>query len=173
MVISRVKYLLSAAVVIVFAQAVVGSAMPRPAAGLRSDDSLAGSGAAAMSPAPEARPADPASMRTRQRDARRAAREESRRREAFNALPQDTRDSIAGAQIESLVEQKSDTLRRDTVRQPRAAQPFLEDPISGQNSDSLVYDVRNKMIYIYNQGDVSYQNSNLKADYMQIDMETK
>ena len=28
------------------------------------------------------------------------------------------------------------------------------------------------MVYIYNEGDITYQNSNLKADYMQINMDT-
>ena len=29
------------------------------------------------------------------------------------------------------------------------------------------------MVYIYNEGDITYQNSNLKADYMQINMDNK
>ncbi len=49
----------------------------------------------------------------------------------------------------------------------------LEDIISGKNSDSLVYDVRSKKVYIYNQGDVNYQDMNLKADFMRLDMTTK
>ena len=50
---------------------------------------------------------------------------------------------------------------------------FLEDVISGKNTDSLVYDVKNKLVYIYNEGDVTYQNMNLKADFMRVNMETK
>ncbi len=110
--------------------------------------------------------ADPALSRSRQRNARRAARAETRRREAFNALPQAVRDSIAGAQFDSLVARKADSLaarqtdtlaavpaRADslsgnTAGEPRAAEPFLDDPITGQNADSLVYDVRSKMVYI-------------------------
>ena len=67
----------------------------------------------------------------------------------------------------------ADTVGRDTVKKPRPAGAFLDDPISGKNTDSLVYDVRNKLVYIYNQGDVTYQNSNLKADFMRIDMNSK
>ncbi len=70
--------------------------------------------------------------------------------------------------------QKADSLASrsgsDTTRNPRAARPFLDDQLSGKNTDSLVYDVRNKRVYVYNEGDVTYQNRNLKADYMQIDM---
>ncbi len=120
------------------------------------------------------------------REARRQAREEARRREAFNALPQEEKDSLFSAQVDSLVAQKADspgaarpdslaadTLRRDSVKTPRPAGAFLDDPITGKNTDSLVYDVRNKLVYIYNKGDVTYQNSNLKADYMRIDMDSK
>ncbi len=58
---------------------------------------------------------------------------------------------------------------------PRATTrgPSSTTSISGKNNDSLVYDVRNKLVYIYNKGDVTYQNSNLKADYMRIDMDSK
>ena len=50
---------------------------------------------------------------------------------------------------------------------------FLDDIISGKNTDSLVYDVRNKLVYIYNEGDVNYQDMNLKADFMRINMDSK
>ncbi len=117
------------------------------------------------------------------RQNRRALREDIRRRATFDALPQEQRDSIfsshVNAKIDSLGRQvdslnrSTDTLRRDSVKKPRPAGAFLDDPISGKNTDSLVYDVRNKMVYIYNQGDITYQNSNLKADYMQINMNNK
>ena len=79
-------------------------------------------------------------------------------------------DSPGAARPDSLA---ADTLRRDSVKTPRPAGAFLDDPITGKNTDSLVYDVRNKLVYIYNKGDVTYQNSNLKADYMRIDMDSK
>ena len=63
----------------------------------------------------------------------------------------------------------SDSLRQDTT----AHKSFLEDPISGKNQDSLIYDVRNKRVYIYEKGDITYQDKNLKGDYMEIDMDKK
>ena len=60
--------------------------------------------------------------------------------------------------------------RQDTVQKSHS---FLDDIISGKNSDSLVYDVRNKLVYIYNEGDVDYQDMNMKADFMRINMDTK
>ncbi len=117
------------------------------------------------------------------RQTRRALREDARRRATFDALPQEQRDSVFSAHLNSKLDslgrqadslnRSADTLQRDTVKKQRAPGAFLDDPISGKNTDSLVYDVRNKMVYIYNQGDISYQNSNLKADYMQINMNNK
>ncbi len=50
---------------------------------------------------------------------------------------------------------------------------FLDEIISGKNQDSLYYDVRGKMVHIYEQGDVTYGNMNMKADYMRVSMDTK
>lgn len=49
----------------------------------------------------------------------------------------------------------------------------LEAPITGKNKDSLVFDVREKMVYIYREGDVTYQSMNMKADFMAISMDTR
>ena len=84
-------------------------------------------------------------------------------REGIESQPIPTADSTMMA----------DTLAQDSTAGYKEPSAFLDDPISGKNSDSLVYDVRNKMVYIYNQGDISYQTSNLKADYMRIDMDQK
>jgi hypothetical protein len=51
--------------------------------------------------------------------------------------------------------------------------PFLAHPISGTAKDSLVFDVRANKTYIYNQGDVSYDDLNLKADEIDLDLTTK
>ena len=57
----------------------------------------------------------------------------------------------------------------DTTRK----KSFLDDPISGTSKDSLVYDVKNKVVYIYKDGDVKYQTMNMKADFMRVEMDTK
>jgi len=108
---------------------------------------------------------------------RQARREARRRRVAERALSDQTSrneqaDSLSADTLttDSL---QADTAKVDSSKMPRPAGKFLDDPIIGQNSDSLVYDVRKKFVYVYNQGDVTYQTSNLKADYMQIDMNTK
>ena len=170
--------------ILLFAQIVLGGGAPRTTRNPAPGDTVpVPSRADAIRPDTSARPPFVTPSR---REARRQAREEARRREAFNALPQEEKDSLFSAQVDSLVAQKADspgaarpdslaadTLRRDSVKTPRPAGAFLDDPITGKNTDSLVYDVRNKLVYIYNKGDVTYQNSNLKADYMRIDMDSK
>ena len=170
--------------ILLFAQIVLGGGAPRTTRNPAPGDTVpVPFRADAIRPDTSARPPFVTPSR---REARRQAREEARRREAFNALPQKEKDSLFSAQVDSLVAQKADspgaarpdslaadTLRRDSVKTPRPAGAFLDDPITGKNTDSLVYDVRNKLVYIYNKGDVTYQNSNLKADYMRIDMDSK
>ena len=50
---------------------------------------------------------------------------------------------------------------------------FLDDVVTSKTTDSLVYDLRNKTVYLYNEGDVTFQDMNLKADFMRINMDTK
>ena len=74
--------------------------------------------------------------------------------------------------LDTLAAPVSDTLEIG-ISERNGGGSFLEEIISGKNTDSLVYDVRNKMVYIYNEGDVNYQDMNLKADFMRINMDTK
>ena len=106
------------------------------------------------------------------REARRTARRERIRR--TRAERSETADSLVvdSLQHDSLTHNAptADTVKRDTARQPRPAEKVLDAPITGKNTDSLVYDVRNKLVYIYNEGDITYETSNLKADFMRIDL---
>ena len=143
----RVKYLLSATVLLLFAQIVLGGAAARAALDGPASDSLPN-----PLPADTVRPL-PDNERTSfvtpsRREARRQAREEARRRAAFNALSQEERDSLFSSQIDSLVARKADslgisrpdslavdTLHRDSIKKPRPAGAFLDDPITGKNTD--------------------------------------
>ena len=73
--------------------------------------------------------------------------------------------------IDSLLTIEPDTLPADTAG--RKQKNFLEEIIQGKNRDSLYYDVRGKMVHIYEQGDVTYCNMNIKADYMRVSMDSK
>ncbi len=104
---------------------------------------------------------------------RRSRADRIRRHRTAGTQPQETAPAADSLAADSAA---ADTLRRDTTvraRTPRKPGTLLDAPISGTNADSLVYDVRNKLVYIYNKGDITYQGSNLKADYMQIDMQNK
>ena len=174
----RVKYLFSAAALLLFAQLVFGSSVPRGMLASAAEDSLRQRLSDSLRIHSEAAAEVPEAATQSRRDRReqaRAAREQARRRAAFEALPQEQIDSLITQKGDSLEGRGADTIARDTVKEKKPQKPgaFLDDPISGKNKDSLVYDVRNKMVYIYNEGDITYQNSNLKADYMQINMDNK
>ena len=79
-------------------------------------------------------------------------------------------DSVA---LDSLGNPLTDSTRlvlADTVKKNTS---FLEDIITGKNTDSLVYDVKNGMVKIYTEGDIQYQDMNLKADYIEMSMDDK
>ena len=169
---------------LLFAQAVLGTAAGRGVPGIRPDDTLTLRASAPVAASPlrsdaatpsdteeaarpdseeAARPGNPRLRRAQER----AARRQARRNAAAADTPAVPRDTPAADTL------AADTMQRDTARKPRKATGFLDGAIEGKSTDSLVYDVRNKLVYVYNEGDVTYQNSNLKADFMRIDMTDK
>ena len=103
----------------------------------------------------------------------RETRREARRRRAIDRTTIDSLAPLSPADSALMTDAETAKPTVDSSQMPRPAGKFIDEPIMGKNADSLVYDVRKKLVYIYNQGDVSYQESNLKADYMQIDLRTK
>ena len=180
---------MSATVLLLFAQAVLGTAAGRGVPGIRPDDTLTRRASAPVAASPlrsdaatpsdteeaarpdseeAARPDNPRLRRAQER----AARRQARRNAAAADTPAVPRDTPAADTLAADTMQR-DTMQRDTARKPRKATGFLDGAIEGKSTDSLVYDVRNKLVYVYNEGDVTYQNSNLKADFMRIDMTDK
>jgi len=176
-------------VLLLFAQAVLGTAAGRGVPGIRPDDTLTRRASAPVAASPlrsdaatpsdteeaarpdseeAARPDNPRLRRAQER----AARRQARRNAAAADTPAVPRDTPAADTLAADTMQR-DTMQRDTARKPRKATGFLDGAIEGKSTDSLVYDVRNKLVYVYNEGDVTYQNSNLKADFMRIDMTDK
>ncbi len=159
----RLKYLVLSVVALAMAHIVLGSANPRPISDealeqVRRSDSL---GPLAVSPTPDSTK-QPLQVPT-SRSARRAA---SRR--LSNSVSTPKNDSLAPT--DSLL--AVPISRPDTTASKKGGS-MIDEIITGKNTDSLFYDVRNKRVYIYNQGDVKYENMGLQADYMQIDMATK
>ncbi len=121
---------------------------------------------------PETPDTDTVSIRQDTTPQQRTRRSERRRSERLARPAADTAAAVAVAadtvatDVDTLTLQVADTVRR-------AKKAGLDKPISGKASDSLYYDLRNKMVYIYEQGDVSYGDMNLKADFMNIDLDNK
>ncbi len=166
----RGKYLLSAAALVLFAQMLFAATAPRAtllaaggtAPGIQLPDTL---GIPSDSDQEGLLTPNEESMRRRRGQLRQA------RTPAMITAPQtDSVNNIGETENNGSAPVEADSAADNA---PRAAEPMLSDPIEGKSNDSLVYDVRRKLVYIYNQGDVSYQNSNLKADFMRIDMENK
>ena len=161
----RLKYLVLFVVALAIAHIVFGSAVPRPIA-----DTVA----------EEARKRDSLTLAVAAGDtSRRDVQQPLRRTRRARKLT----DSLAGQQRDSMVAPlaapaATDTAavkpvsQRDTTATKKSGSP-IEQIITGKNTDSLYYDVQNKRVYIYNKGDVKYDNMGLQADYMQIDMATK
>ncbi len=121
---------------------------------------------------PETPDTDTVSIRQDTTPQQRTRRSERRRSERLARSAADTAAAVAVAadtvatDVDTLTLQVADTVRR-------AKKAGLDKPISGKASDSLYYDLRNKMVYIYEQGDVSYGDMNLKADFMNINLDNK
>ncbi len=81
-------------------------------------------------------------------------------------------DSVIVDTLDGLVIIPEDSISPDTVRRSGGG-GGLNDIIYGTSKDSLVYKARVKKVYIYEEGDIDYQNMNLKADYIEADLETK
>jgi hypothetical protein len=71
------------------------------------------------------------------------------------------------------IDQDSLSTLGDTIVNRRKSGSGLDRIIQGRATDSLYYDMRKKMVYIYEKGDVTYDNMNLQADFMNIDLDSK
>jgi len=66
--------------------------------------------------------------------------------------------------------------RPDTIAAPDSAKNkkgAIEDPVFTNADDSIVYSLDGKIAYLYGNGVVTYQNLELKANYIEFDMDTK
>ena len=129
---------------------------------------------------PDSTPPSRHELRQQRRAAERAKR--TLEQPAPDTLPEGVANDEAGLAIESspytpqqdsLSSPTVDSLSQDSTRTQQRQRAFLDDVVSGTNKDSLYYDVRNRTIYIYNEGDITYQNMNLKGDFMRVDLDKK
>ena len=170
----KVKYIISAAILAIAVQTLFGAASngARGIAMLNTDaapisDSIIS--AAKISDKDKVTPSPTPDLRTA-RERRRTSAAPAIESPAIDMSDSTTlahRDSLRGTSDNTISVFGNDSTQR------KSGSGFLEDIISGKNTDSLVYDVKNKLVYIYNEGDVTYQNMNLKADFMRVNMDTK
>ncbi len=68
-----------------------------------------------------------------------------------------------------------DTIPQDSMVADSVDMSFLEDPITYSASDSMVVSIEEEgqKVYLYNQAKVSYQNIELEAYYIELDLKTK
>lgn len=86
----------------------------------------------------------------------------------------DPRDSLGIVRNERFSGVTQDSIRQDSVKKDSVGtKNFLDDIISGKNTDSVRYRPKEKLVYIYNQGDVTYGNMNMKADFMRMELDNK
>jgi lipopolysaccharide assembly outer membrane protein LptD (OstA) len=74
-------------------------------------------------------------------------------------------DTISG---DSLVT-RSDTLSPDTLVRMAKKKEALEARVDYKSEDSLRFDVKKQRMYLFSQGDITYKDINLKANYIEID----
>ncbi len=150
-------------IAITIAHIVIGFASPRP---LSADKVTTSAGSDTLSPV------TPDSARRERTQSTRRLRRDRRNVPSVQALQDSTaqRDSLRHDSLAMPTDSLA-TTKRDTTQRKKGSP--IDQIITGKNSDSLCYDLRNKMVYIYNKGDVKYENMGLQADYMQINMETK
>ncbi len=79
--------------------------------------------------------------------------------------------SLASLPVDSLA---LDSLTPPARRGPRRRdEPFLDAPVVAHAQDSVVYDRRLNYIFHYNLGDLTYEDNNLKADFIVVNATTK
>ena len=162
----RLKYLVLLVIALAIAHIVFGSATPHSISEQqleqsRKRDSLV----------PIAVPTTPTTSDTIKRSSKQVAKPAARRTRRTRRLS----DSTSTAPLRDTL--ATDTLTVKPLTQPDSTRKKkgspIEEIITGKNTDSLFYDVANKRVYIYNKGDIKYENMGLQADYMQIDMAAK
>ncbi len=96
-------------------------------------------------------------------------------RKGHNRLLKDTlavsrKDTLAVPLKDTLAVSLNDSLANDTTA---SEAPVLEAPISYNAADSIVVSLDGKKVYLYKEAVVTYQEIELKADYIKLDLNSK
>ena len=93
------------------------------------------------------------------------------RRSAHRQAIKDTTQQQVVINPDSIIAAMTDTIAQRQRTSGKGSS--LNAVISGKATDSLFYDLRNNKVYLYEKGEVSYDNMSLKADFMNIDLDNK
>ena len=158
----RVKYILSVAIVLLFSQLVFG---------------LTPTMRAISAIAAEQDTITPISDSTPQTDNRTPRRQNRQirndRRPALNAQSSnDLLNMVDSTAIDTLKRHLEQLVLAESDSARSQGKSAIDRPIKGHASDSLYYDLRQKKVYLYTNGEINYGAFNLKADFIDIDLET-
>lgn len=64
----------------------------------------------------------------------------------------------------------ADSLAADSSKKRKTG--FLPDVVNGSCKDSIIYDIKNNTVYIYKEGKISFQDKELTADFIKMDIES-
>ena len=67
----------------------------------------------------------------------------------------------------------TDSLAVDTIAIDSIKKPVIEDPIKYNAEDSIIVSLDGQRVFLYNKAKVTYQNIELNAYYIELDLETK
>ena len=85
--------------------------------------------------------------------------------------PVEENTPAASFSVDSIIAAMTDTVAHRQRTNGKGS--GLGQVITGKASDSLHYDLRNNKVYLYRQGTVAYDDMSLKADFMNIDLDSK
>ncbi len=89
------------------------------------------------------------------------------------APQQQVPDSIFSEYISAQDTIMIDTTGIDTVGMVKEEKPVIDAPIDYAAVDSMIVSLDGQKVYLYNQAKVAYQNIELEAYYIELDLETK
>lgn len=86
--------------------------------------------------------------------------------------PQFLLDSLLAADTVGLQLDTPDVPLVESVK-PKPKKDALESEVTYSASDSIRFDVKSKMVYLFGEAEINYEKIILKAEYIEVDQETK
>ncbi|MFI3322902.1 MAG: putative LPS assembly protein LptD [Rikenellaceae bacterium] len=65
----------------------------------------------------------------------------------------------------------SDTTKTDSLAMRGSRAPILADLVTGGGKDSMIYDIKSGLLYLYKEGDINYIDKKMNADYFEMHLQ--